>query len=91
MIQGQAGFIRLVAQSASYPSMLLGFFEWSVGSYPSLTQLAGSGGTTQAGLNTTENGAGTNRLGFTHVGSVIQIESNVASPGINLIVYITII
>ena len=71
--------------------MLLGFFEWTTGSYPSLTQLAGSGGTTQAGLNTTENGAGTNRLGFQHVSSVIQIESNVASPGMNIIVYITII
>ena len=54
------GIITAITTGGTYQSMMTAFFEWTSGStVPSLTQLASSGNTTQAGINTTNVGAGT--------------------------------
>jgi hypothetical protein len=81
------GIITVNSVGGTYPSMMTAFFEWTQNStVPSLTQLASSGNTTQAGINTTNVGAGTQYIALQITQSnpiVIQAKTTSISFTIN--------
>ena len=70
------------------PSMVMCFFDWSGGSYPSLTLLASSGNATQAALTTSNTGAGVNALSIQQNGNTGQIQIK-ATSAMTVIWFIT--
>jgi hypothetical protein len=87
------GIITAVSRGGTYPSMMTAFFEWYSGStVPSLTQLASSGNTTQAGINTTNVGAGTQYIALQMTQSnPIVIQAKATSNSFTLNWFVTLL
>jgi hypothetical protein len=74
----------------SLAGMVMCFFDWSTGSYPSLTQMASSGHGQQPNLTTTNIGTGTNPLTVQQNGTSGQIQVK-ATANITVTWYVTFV